>query len=70
MKNPAAENQMSLFAAPREKGAHEWSTFRTIKHDHAGAFRVLTPCIREVPRYPNIVHIRRYPRRLIPRHAV
>ena len=69
MKNPTSENQMSLFSTPREQGAREWSTFNVIKHDRVGAFRVLTPRKHETPRYPNILHISRLPRRLTPKFS-
>ena len=69
MKNAASENQMPLFSAPREQGHREWSTFNVVKHDQAGMFRVLTPRKHETPRYPNIVHINRYPRHLTVRLA-
>ncbi|OGG52445.1 hypothetical protein A3H16_03640 [Candidatus Kaiserbacteria bacterium RIFCSPLOWO2_12_FULL_53_8] len=69
MKNPISQNQMYLFASPREQGAREWNTFNAVRHDHAGAFRVLTPRKAEAPRYPNIVHISRYPRHIALRLA-
>ena len=63
--------QLSLFAAPpeREKGSREWELFSPVAHDHADAYRVITPRRHEEPRYPNIVHITRYPRHLTPRIA-
>ncbi|OGG51493.1 hypothetical protein A3C18_03115 [Candidatus Kaiserbacteria bacterium RIFCSPHIGHO2_02_FULL_54_11b] len=69
MKNAASENQMPLFSTPREQGHREWSTFNVVKHDQAGMFRVLTPRKHETPRYPNIVHINRYPRHITPTFA-
>lgn len=63
------ESQMPLFSAPQEQGHREWSTFNAVRHDLAGAFRVLTPRKHEVPRYPNTVHITRYPRRIALRFA-
>jgi hypothetical protein len=37
------KNQMSLFAAPREKGSAEWSAFGSIREQRAGMFRVQQP---------------------------
>jgi len=69
MKNATSENQMTLFSEPCEQGHQEWSTFNVVRHDHAGMFRVLSPRKHETPRYPNVVHISRLPRRLTPTFA-
>jgi len=55
---------MPLFSAPQEQGHRGWSTFNVVKHDIVGAFRVLTPRKHETPRYVNILHISRQPRRM------
>ena len=57
---------MPLFSAPKEEGHREWSTFNVVRHDHAGMFRVLSPRKNTTPRYPNILHISRQPRRITP----
>jgi len=68
MKNPLSGDQMSLFSSPREYGSSEWKTFNVVRGDHAGAYRVALPAQRAV-RYPNILHITRYPRHFTPRPA-
>lgn len=62
---------LNLFSAPqgREKGGGEWNLFSPVAHDHTDAYRVLTPRKRTEPRYPNILHINRYPRHLTIRLA-
>jgi hypothetical protein len=67
MKNQIDSTQMPLFASPREMGRSEWKIFNTIAGDYVGMFRVATPRKHSTPRYPNIVHINRYPRHLTPR---
>ena len=69
MKNSSSESQMPLFSAPQEQGHREWNAFNAVKHDIVGAFRVLTPRRPETPRYANILHINRYPRRITLRLA-
>gem|GEM_PF-2137679 len=64
IKDIIAEKQMSLFAKRAEKGSREWSAFNAVHGDTIGMFRVATPRKAETPRYPNIIHINRYPRRL------
>jgi len=66
MKNVATGSQMPLFSEPREQGHREWSTFNVVRHDRVGAFRVLTPRKNTTPRYPNVLHISRQPRRITP----
>lgn len=61
--------QLSLFTAPREKGSREWSVFDSVAHDQAGAYPTSSPRKRETPRYPNILHINRYPRHITPTFA-
>jgi len=57
---------MPLFSEPKEGGHREWSTFNVVRHDHTGMFRVLSPRKNTTPRYPNILHISRQPRRITP----
>jgi len=66
MKNAATGSQMPLFSEPREQGHREWSMFNVVRHDPVGAFRVLTPRKNTTPRYPNVLHISRQPRRITP----
>ena len=44
------ESQMSLFAAPQEKGRGEWSAFNSIREDTSGAYRV------RIPQKPIVIH--------------
>ena len=60
MKHPINNEQIHLFAGPREQGHREWSTFNVVRDDYAGMYRVHTPEIARAPRYPNAVHIRRH----------
>ncbi len=69
MENINGQNQMSLFSSPQEKGRSEWGTFNAVRNDTVGAYRVATPRKHETPRYPNTVHISRYPRHLTLRTA-
>ncbi len=61
--------QLSLFAAPKEKGSREWNLFNPVLHDHADSYPVSTPRRAGTPRYPNVVPIHRYPRHLTPTFA-
>lgn len=65
MKNVLTGEAMSLFG--NSFAAHEWKSAGAVRHDRAGAFRVLTPRPSGAIRYPNIVSIRRYPRYLTPK---
>jgi hypothetical protein len=51
-------NQISLFAAPREKGSSEWSAFDAVREDKVGAFRVKIPEVKQ-NRYSNVTVIKR-----------
>ena len=61
--------QLSLFSAPREKGSREWSAFDSVVGDRSGAYPTATQRARPVLRYPNILHINRYPRHLTPKFS-
>lgn len=69
VKDIIGKTQLGLFAVKPEKGSREWKAFDAIRHDHVGMFRVASPRKHEVPRYPNILHIARYPRHLTLRVA-
>lgn len=70
MKHETSQDQIQLFAVAPEKGSREWRTFNPVQNDHVpGAYRVLSPRNHSTPRYPNVVHINRYPRHLTPRLA-
>jgi hypothetical protein len=64
-----SQQQLGLFSAAREKGSREWSLFDPVAHDRISAYPVTTPRKREEPRYPNVLHINRYPRHLVVRFA-
>ena len=44
-----------------DKGSREWSAFNSVREDRVTMFAPPAPRMREQPRYPNVVHINRYP---------
>ena len=61
--------QLSLFATTSEKGSREWKMFDPVAHDRTSGYQVTTPRKSETPRYPNVLHINRYPRQITPTFA-
>lgn len=60
--------QVSLFAAPREKGSSEWDTFNAVRDDSRGFYKVRVPKKVVVVRETGPAHILRivYPARPAP----
>jgi len=63
----SARKEALLAARPQEKGSREWSAFNAVRDDRLEMFPVASPRLRETPRYTNVVHISRQPRRLTPK---
>ena len=64
MKNPLTHHNQNLFDSSREKGQREWS-MRGVVEDKIDMFAVHSPRKSETPHYPNVLHIKRLPRRLV-----
>jgi len=62
--------QLGLFTRSSEKGSAEWDAFNSVRDTQVGMFRVATPQ-PQMPRYSNVVRIRRYrtPHALFPKRA-
>ncbi len=60
----AARREQLLSTTQTEKGSREWSAFNSVREDRVEMFPVSTPRMKEQPRYPNLVHISRFPRQL------
>jgi hypothetical protein len=67
IKDILAERKSTLFAPQGAKGSSEWSAFNSVREDRIEMFPVASARERTTPRYTNVVHISRYPRRLTPK---
>ena len=64
------ERQLGLFVRPQEKGSGEWATFNVVREDTRSVYRVRTPEMSEMQRYPNTVHINRHHHRHVVIHPL